>query len=82
MRQRKRQRLDEVKSLQGCRVCGETDPVVLDFDHLDPSLKHPKLRTVGGNWGKLSWGEMEQELGKVQVLCANDHRRKTQGASV
>lgn len=77
LRQRKQRYLLDVKVSRGCRVCGETDPVVLDFDHLDHREKNPKLRERGANWGKLTWVEIEAELPKVQVLCANDHRRRT-----
>jgi 5-methylcytosine-specific restriction endonuclease McrA len=77
LRQRRQAELNAVKASKGCGVCGETDPIVLDFDHLDPLDKNPKLRRHGANWGMLSRPEVEEELLKVQVLCANDHRRKT-----
>jgi hypothetical protein len=57
-----------------CVDCGEGDPVVLDFDHIDPATKT----------GEISWFIRRQDLAglateieKCEVRCANDHRRKT-----
>lgn len=54
-----------------CTDCGETDPVVLEFDHLGnkqyniAELQHASLDTL------------KQEIAKCEVRCANCHRRKT-----
>ena len=57
-----------------CVDCGEGDPVVLDFDHIDPATKSADV----------SWFIRRQdlvgltaEISKCEVRCANDHRRKT-----
>lgn len=68
------------KTERGCAVCGETDPVVLDLDHIDPATKY--RGQMGGAWGglnlaNLGWKALHAELAKCQVLCANCHRRKT-----
>lgn len=58
-----------------CVCCGEKDPIVLEFDHLDPSNKHIAVsNAVCNGW---SWKRIYSEIEKCQVLCANCHRRKT-----
>lgn len=56
-----------------CVCCGESDPVVLDFDHIDPTKK---LFTIGTAL-KHSRQKVLDEIKKCQVLCSNCHRRKT-----
>lgn len=58
-----------------CVDCGESDPIVLEFDHIDPSQKEYDI-TVLRNNGYL-WESIEQEILKCEVRCANCHRRKT-----
>jgi hypothetical protein len=55
-----------------CTDCGETDPLVLEFDHLgDKSFNIAKgLRTH-------SWQAVLDEIAKCEVVCANCHRRRT-----
>ncbi len=55
-----------------CAVCGETDPSVLQFDHLRDKAYNISTLLVQGNLAKL-----KEEMLKCQVLCANDHARKT-----
>jgi hypothetical protein len=57
-----------------CVDCGETDIVVLDFDH----VRGKKLADVSDmkNRGyKLE--TIMREIEKCDVVCANDHRRRT-----
>lgn len=57
-----------------CVDCGETDPLVLDFDHREPSLKSNEVsRMVYHRPWRVVLGEIE----KCDVRCANCHRRKT-----
>ena len=55
-------------------ACGESDPVVLEFDHDDPSLKS---FTVGSKIGRVSMSRLLEEINKCTVRCANCHRRRT-----
>jgi len=57
-----------------CVICGESDPAVIDFHHLDPSEKSFNI----GSWAEcrsLSKADIINEIGKCVCLCANDHRR-------
>ena len=56
-----------------CVDCGETDPTVLDFDHLrDKEYDVSRLVYSGHPWERIL-----REIAKCQVRCANDHRRAT-----
>ncbi|GAA1744780.1 hypothetical protein [Microbacterium paludicola] len=59
-----------------CVDCGETDPIVLDFDHL-PGVdkKFTISRAVGAS--TRSWRAIALEIAKCEVVCANCHRRRT-----
>lgn len=59
--------------LHPCVKCGESDPVVLEFDHLSDKFKEVS-RMLSGHYG---WEKVLLEISKCQVLCANCHRRKT-----
>ena len=56
-----------------CVDCGESDPIVLEFDHLrDKRWNVSEMIT-----GTFPWATIEAELEKCVVRCANCHRRKT-----
>jgi len=57
-----------------CVDCGEADPVVLDFDHIDPATKS---REVAWFIRRQDLVGLAAEIAKCEVRCANDHRRKT-----
>ena len=58
-----------------CVDCGETDPVVLDFDHIDPSVKEFNVSTM--IMQRYTWNKIFAEISKCQIRCANCHRRRT-----
>jgi hypothetical protein len=55
-----------------CRKCGNSDPRVLEFHHLDPKKK--KFCICVGAWYRRSLIELIEELAKCEVLCANCHK--------
>jgi hypothetical protein len=55
-----------------CAICGEDDPVVLDFDHVRDKVRHVSDAALRGGWTKLL-----VEIARCRVLCANCHRRHT-----
>jgi len=58
-----------------CLDCGEKDPIVLDFDHIDQKNKFKNVsRMLGGHY---SWKSVLTEINKCEIRCANCHRRKT-----
>ena len=62
-------------SLHPCVDCGESDPIVLEFDHRDENTKLMsinKMRTM-----RYSWNTILAEIEKCDVRCANCHRRRT-----
>lgn len=58
--------------LHPCVDCGESDPIVLEFDHLGA-----KSFTVSTGLTTRSWDEVVSEMEKCEVVCVNCHRRRT-----
>jgi hypothetical protein len=55
-----------------CVDCGETDIVVLEFDHL-----RDKRANVSTLIGRSELWRIEEEIAKCDVVCCNCHRRRT-----
>lgn len=56
-----------------CVDCGETDYIVLEFDHVRGKKKGNISKMIGNN----CWRTILGEIQKCDVRCANCHRRKT-----
>lgn len=56
-----------------CIDCGESDILVLEFDHRDRSTKRCEVTKLV----KVCLGAVKAEIAKCDVRCANCHRRKT-----
>jgi len=70
-----RQRLWDYLKAHPCIDCGETDPVVLELDHVDGTVKAGNICTMVNR--PCSWDAIASEIGKCEVRCANCHRRRT-----
>ncbi len=66
--------LDFMKG-KSCVTCGESDIVVLELDHIDPTTKRFSISQAVKLGQK--WESVLEEIEKCQVLCANCHKRKT-----
>jgi hypothetical protein len=55
-----------------CLDCGESDAVVLEFDH-----RRDKEFNIGGVLPYRNWEMILTEIEKCDVVCANCHRRRT-----
>lgn len=60
------------KTAAGCSICGERDPVCLDFHHVgEKEICIGQATQLG--W---SWERLEAEIKQCEVLCANHHRKR------
>lgn len=62
-------------STKRCIDCGESDPIVLEFDHREQSSKFKIIAKMLS--GHYSWNRVQTEIEKCDIRCANCHRRKT-----
>jgi hypothetical protein len=81
-RERGQRMLATFLRIHGCVDCGESDPVVLEFDH----VRGTKLAAVTSMVSRTTraLGVIRDEIAKCDVRCGNCHRRKTavtQGSS-
>lgn len=80
LREMKMKREDALSLIYGylgnhpCVDCGETDLVLLEFDHVDPTTKTAEVACMVG---RRSWPVISAEIAKCVVRCANCHRRRT-----
>jgi hypothetical protein len=63
----------DYKRILHCADCGESDPVVIDFHHKDPSTKLFRIGIAAYRKGP---EEIILEILKCIALCANCHRRR------
>lgn len=70
-----RERVGRIKVKAGCADCGYNEhPVALDFDHLPGE---EKKFGIGTELARRPWAEVEAEMAKCEVVCANCHRIRT-----
>ena len=76
----KKQRIEKARDFvygflatNSCIDCGETDPIVLEFDH-----QRDKKKAISSMVGEgYATDTIQEEIEKCEVRCANCHRRKT-----
>jgi hypothetical protein len=73
-KQRNRSRKAEYVADLACIDCGETDPVVLEFDHRDATTK---VANVSRLMAAHSWAKVQAEIAKCDLRCVNCHRKHT-----
>jgi hypothetical protein len=56
-----------------CVDCGETDPIVLEFDHVTGKKDRSITKLVSD---KSSWKKIQDEIDKCEVRCRNCHRKR------
>lgn len=77
LRNRKRKYIHDYKSQKVCEICGEDDPIVLAFHHINPNDKKYVMddlireRTCFETFLK----RFDEEVRKCKILCANCHLR-------
>jgi len=74
-RARRRKLIHEMKKDMSCVYCGISNPLCIDFDHIDRSSKiaTPATMITGG----YKWDDVITEIEKCQPVCANCHRMKS-----
>lgn len=75
LRKENQQRISEYLIGKSCIDCGESDPVVFEFDHVR-GTKHKAISRLRCN---ASWDTILVELAKCDIRCANCHRRRHNG---
>jgi len=81
IKERKIRTLEFLKSLKNnkkCERCTETDPVCLDFHHVDGRTKEFSLGTAINHGYSVK--KIQEEATKCILLCANCHRKEHKGS--
>jgi 5-methylcytosine-specific restriction endonuclease McrA len=64
--------IDEIKTFQGCILCGEdTSSTLLEFHHIN---RYDKIDSIAAIRNQASQERLFNEIKKCVVLCANCHR--------
>ena len=74
VRERNRKIVWDLLSKTCCKDCGCTNPLVLTFDHLDPKQK---THDVSDLVYKGTLDQLDNELAKCEIVCANCHVIRT-----
>lgn len=73
-RKSRKEKQDYVRHLKSSTPCADCSqfypPAVMEFDHLDPSLKFKGVNRMLGQGLK----KLQDEINKCELVCANCHR--------
>ena len=58
-----------------CALCGYDDPIVLEFDHINPKEKVSSITYMVAKGQRMD--ALKNERRKCRILCANCHARHT-----
>jgi len=64
----------EYLSSHPCVDCGQSDPLVLDYDHITGTKARDVSQMIQA---PVKWQKIAEEIKKCAVRCANCHRRRT-----
>lgn len=64
--------INKIKESFTCAKCGDNRFYVLDFHHLDPSIKEETIARMLSN--SASQEKIKEEIQKCICLCSNCHR--------
>tara|TARA_Y100001963_G_scaffold148796_1_gene227243 strand:+ start:56 stop:541 length:486 start_codon:yes stop_codon:yes gene_type:complete len=70
-----RELIYEFKLSNPCSTCGESNPIVLEFHHLNPKEKRNDVSNMATHGYSIE--SIEKEIEKCIILCANCHRKRT-----
>lgn len=70
-----REKLIQYLKGKSCVVCGEKDIRTLEFDHINPGSK--AFGISRGITDGRKWSDIQAEINKCQILCANCHKKRT-----
>jgi hypothetical protein len=74
IKERNKQHVRSYLATHPCVDCGETDVIVLEFDHVRGKKRDSISRMLACG---VSVATIDKEIAKCDVRCANCHRRKT-----
>lgn len=72
--ERNREYVNEYLRNNPCVDCGESDPILLEFDHVKDKKVMNISDTIYNQW---SIKRIQKEIDKCEVRCANCHRKVT-----
>ena len=64
--------IQSVKEKSRCQLCGNSNPIVMEFHHRNPDEKKMAISNMAKN--RYSNENIQKEMDKCDILCSNCHR--------